>query len=78
MSHAEICPVCGGRGKIEVKSSTTIGDHMETCYGCGGFGWVTVQDKFPDYEIHYDYYNRPPLTLTWSPDTVTIWPEENK
>lgn len=30
MAHAEICPVCSGKGK--------------GCHGCKGEGWVSVDD----------------------------------
>lgn len=34
MSHAEKCPVCEGKGKV----------NSEKCHGCGGMGWVAVHD----------------------------------
>lgn len=37
--HAELCPVCGGKGRVEDYGSTggTI-----ACHGCHGLGWVCV------------------------------------
>jgi len=40
MSHAQICPICGGKGKIK-KDRTYYIEQVE-CYGCSGKGWVTV------------------------------------
>jgi len=44
MSHAQLCPVCGGRGKF-----FAVNDKKEvtetTCHGCKGKGWVTVLDN---------------------------------
>ena len=46
MSHAQICPICGGKGKIEVKGDSTLTyQPEEICYGCLGTGWVEVSDK---------------------------------
>ncbi len=48
MSKAQICPVCGGRGKYGVRGIIGIGENQSdeepTCHGCGGTGWVTVPD----------------------------------
>ena len=33
MKHAELCPVCGGTGKV----------NGEKCHGCDGKGWVEVE-----------------------------------
>lgn len=40
MAHAESCPICWGKGKLE------DGEHKggKTCHGCSGKGWVEVQD----------------------------------
>lgn len=46
MAHAEICPVCCGRGRSdfkEEKSGTTI-HKSQPCHGCNGRGWVEVSD----------------------------------
>jgi len=47
MSHAEVCPVCGGTGKKYPNQlwGTTV--YMETCNGCGGIGWIVVPDTLP-------------------------------
>lgn len=50
MAHAEICPVCAGRGLIH--SAGTSGTMPDTtCHGCGGKGWVTVGGDAP-IDIH--------------------------
>ena len=36
--HADLCPVCMGRG--ELGDSANTGGNI--CYGCGGKGWVKV------------------------------------
>lgn len=53
MSHSEICPVCGGAGKIRTYLdplgfgySTSGKTYTEkTCHGCQGKGWITIEDK---------------------------------
>jgi len=48
--HAEICPVCGGRGTVPPDlqyGSTSVGIE-QTCHGCGGCGWVVVPDRRAD------------------------------
>ena len=47
MSHAEICPICGGFGRIRTNTDTTGGSEEEICHGCGGVGWVVVDDNYP-------------------------------
>jgi hypothetical protein len=48
MSHAEICPVCGGTGKVRKKieqagpATTTDAPLEVTCNGCHGRGWIEV------------------------------------
>lgn len=42
--HAEICPVCKGKGLIVDEYSTSSWP-TKTCHGCGGSGWVTVPDE---------------------------------
>jgi len=51
MSHATICPICNGNGRIKegrkqtqpTSYPSTTGE--EICYGCGGRGWVEVSDN---------------------------------
>lgn len=46
MSHAEVCPVCKGSGKVFSSSSnTTATSIQETCHGCDGDGWIIVDDN---------------------------------
>jgi len=54
MAHAERCPVCGGRGKINTSPLYSPFASEEICHGCGGKGWVVV----PDEKVHY----KPPET----------------
>jgi len=61
MSHAEICPVCKGKGKIDDKP----------CHGCGGLGWITIQDNnypiIPYIDPWPPCYPYPPIiTYTWT------------
>jgi len=49
MAHAEICPICGGKGVIEKETNTTIGKVKKVCHGCGGKGWIEVRDEYPFY-----------------------------
>lgn len=43
-SHAEICPICRGSGKVKEETYTTAGAIEKVCHGCGGRGWITVHD----------------------------------
>ena len=67
--HAEKCPVCGSKGKIE----------DEKCHGCGGRGWVEVQDSvtrleyvpyYPSYPQPYIPYIPEPFQPYYSPNTA--------
>jgi len=53
MGHAQICPVCGGRGMIpdmKYNPASTATIIEITCHGCGGMGWVIVpEDNWPYY-----------------------------
>jgi len=60
MSHAELCPVCGGSGKLPDESSgTSTAPTAHPCHGCGGLGWVPVRDwcypcpPLPGYPVPY-------------------------
>lgn len=44
MSHAELCPVCMGIGKISTGIQSTGGEIKNVCHGCYGKGWVVVSD----------------------------------
>lgn len=47
MAHAEICPVCNGRGYInEYGYKGKVADAEPKCHGCDGRGWVTVHDEY--------------------------------
>ena len=37
--HAELCPVCMGKGEVKYDPTSLA---YNTCHGCGGKGWVTV------------------------------------
>ena len=45
-SHAETCPVCHGKGKIQKKDEgyTPSRPKEVACHGCFGRGWITVGD----------------------------------
>jgi hypothetical protein len=45
MAHAEVCPICHGKGVIPDEGGTSS---VKTCHGCNGCGWVEVAD-FPYY-----------------------------
>jgi hypothetical protein len=66
MSHAEICIICTGTGKVDAK----------TCHGCGGKGWIEllgspipqfppIQPLIPkpkeEWKPHYPYFFREPI-----------------
>jgi len=45
MTHAEVCPVCSGTGKLEIRDPygrTATVPLYQTCHGCSGKGWVVV------------------------------------
>ena len=42
MAHAQICPICGGKGKIQDPFTNV----EETCHGCSGRGWIEVSDTY--------------------------------
>lgn len=46
MAHAEICLICGGKGKVpnEQYGNSTM-PIEKICYGCGGLGWITVGNE---------------------------------
>lgn len=43
-SHAEGCPICGGKGKIHDPDHGGTDIRIVQCHGCFGLGWVTVRD----------------------------------
>jgi len=46
MAHAEICPICHGKGKLPDDSKiTAVREFKVTCYGCSGRGWIEVSDS---------------------------------
>jgi len=45
MAHAEVCPVCGGKGRITMDNLNRTVCISNLCHGCGGNGWVTVPDS---------------------------------
>ena len=62
--HAEMCPVCHGKGKIwkPLENSTSPGYDV-TCHGCGGRGWISVEDA----HCHdYYWYPYPHYWTTWT------------
>jgi hypothetical protein len=59
MAHAEICPVCNGKGTIEQNGATD----PKTCHGCNGKGWVTVGEA-----------KTPPSSAPWAPCETVRYP----
>ena len=66
MSHAEVCPVCNGRGKwatMPAEWSPTVRElkYLVKCHGCNGKGWVEVGKKKgecgPVWVIDYGQYS---------------------
>lgn len=49
MSHAEVCPVCRGRGEVQdilyTGMTVTASVNFVQCRSCSGKGWVTVDDS---------------------------------
>ena len=67
MAHAEICPVCEGKGKVKKKP----------CHGCSGLGWVTVQDEQSYPVPYYPYYPQYPMYPYWPYWSVpSIWEQD--
>jgi len=52
MAHAEVCPICHGKGKIPNPENVTAPVEI-TCHGCGGKGWVPVSDDSYPYPYTY-------------------------
>lgn len=60
MAHAEICPICKGKGKVKIVApevlkevTTDMIQGYETCHGCGGKGWITVGAENPFLDNDY-------------------------
>jgi RecJ-like exonuclease len=47
MTHAEVCPVCRGKGTLLYFENAVA--YTDICTACGGSGWVTVCDTCPRY-----------------------------
>ena len=48
MPHAEICPVCYGKGVVCGVAETGAFPTTK-CHGCGGTGWVVVPNDTSTY-----------------------------
>ena len=59
MAHAEICPICNGKGIIEEEVGSTGKKITKVCHGCGGKGWIEVRDD----HCYSPWY---PYTITWT------------
>ena len=53
MNHAEVCPVCIGRGFVQAGFYSSTSDTyitsttgVETCHSCNGKGYVEVSEPF--------------------------------
>jgi len=75
MAHAQICPLCGGRGKIS-KSLSEIQEeshrldrpmsdieNTRSCHGCHGRGWIEVADTSP---------SQGPWKIKWGKHEINI------
>ena len=75
MAHSEICPVCGGSGKITKDDNTTAGRREVKCHGCNGNGWITVGIDYPPphYPPTYPIYPVNPYVpyTPWEPYKIT-------
>lgn len=68
--HAEICPVCEGKGKVyDVWEPGGTAPPTHTCHGCGGLGWVTVGVEPNPY---WKYIPYAPYNPIYDP-TYTPW-----
>jgi len=81
MKHAEICPICKGRGRVPEDPEWDSGPSPSTrvCHGCNGKGWVEVEGEYrrPDADKIWRRpipgYAKPQWTpTTTNPDPVTI------
>jgi len=51
MNHAEKCPICEGRGKLEPSGTSSDGT-LRICHGCNGRGWVEVgKAEYPPLDV---------------------------
>jgi len=65
MTHAEVCPICGGIGRIPINYPSIFPlEETKPCHGCGTRGWVEVQDN---YITPWPYI---PIPSPWNPDTT--------
>jgi len=79
MSHAEKCPVCGGKGFIPDSTKSVYNKNTwPKCHGCKGKGWVSVSDypnpNLPRVNIPSVFSGNPmdyarPTETTSYPDT---------
>ena len=44
---AVLCPVCEGKGKLNLWNYNNFSLSQEKCYGCDGKGWVEVKEDKP-------------------------------
>jgi len=51
MAHAELCPVCKGKGQLPFEETSSV-NMMRPCHGCGGGGWVEVKDQLEEIQIN--------------------------
>ena len=75
MAHAEKCPVCDGKGKL---NNTKVTHGSKTCHGCGGLGWITVGTEYPHCPV-YPTYPEPwyPYPNWHYPTTTCRWVESD-
>jgi len=44
MSHAELCPICKGSGRVPVGGECTSGTYTVGCRACAGLGYLVLDD----------------------------------
>ena len=77
MSHAEICPVCKGKGTKRSVNGIAGDEAPIPCHGCGGRGWVEVGTEYPVQPVVRPImpsYGEPELCPTWLPIEPLLTP----
>lgn len=62
MKHAELCPVCQGKGVYYNSDLSTA--TARPCHGCGGKGWVEVEGEIVSIPGVWLQPIKPPIDYT--------------